>query len=88
MIRLAVLAVLISGTAWAAPPPGASTCSGCHGPASAPIPALAGREEGEIVAAMEEFRAGTRPATLMNRLVRGFSPEEVRAIAAWWAAQK
>jgi cytochrome c553 len=55
---------------------------------SAPIPPIAGRDAAEIVTAMEAFRAGTRPATLMNRLVKGFTPEEVQAIAAYWASQK
>ncbi len=87
-MRWAALAVLLCGPAWAAPPPGAASCSGCHSPVSAPIPPIAGRDAAEIVTAMEAFRAGTRPATLMNRLVKGFTPEEVQAIAAYWASQK
>ena len=47
-----------------------------------------GRDPAELTATMEAFRSGARPATLMNRLVRGFSPDEVRAIAGWLAVQK
>jgi sulfide dehydrogenase cytochrome subunit len=72
------------------PPAGASSCTGCH-PASAgvetPVPGLAGRNETDIVAAMEAFRSGQRPATVMDRIAKGFAVEEVQAIAAWYAAQ-
>jgi cytochrome c553 len=73
------------------PPPGAASCSGCHTTASGanlPVPRLNGRDAGDIVTAMAAFRDGTRPATVMNRIAKGFSDEEVRPIAAWLAAQK
>jgi sulfide dehydrogenase cytochrome subunit len=67
-------------------PPGAASCSGCH-PAGAnadtPVPRLAGQEADAIVAAMLAFRSGQRPATVMNRIAKGFSDDEVRAIAGW-----
>jgi cytochrome subunit of sulfide dehydrogenase len=70
--------------------PGASSCSGCH-PASAavqtPVPRLVGRPAAEIVAAMQAFRAGQHPATVMDRIAKGFSDSEISAIAAWYAAQ-
>ena len=73
----------------AAPPPGASSCSGCHAPASAKtdVPVIAGQPADHLVALLEEFRNGTRHATVMNRIVKGFTPEQVQAIAVWWAAQ-
>ena len=40
------------------------------------------------IAAMEEFRADRKPATVMNRLAKGFTENETRAIAEWLAAQK
>ena len=66
-------------------PPGASTCLGCHSAtrAAPAITTLRGREAADIAAAMREFREGRRPATLMDRLARGFSEEESQAIAAW-----
>ena len=81
---VAVLAVMLGA---AAPPPGASSCSGCHG-GVAPLPVLAGRDAGDIVAALDAFRAGTQPATVMDRIAKGFSHDETVAIAAWWAGQK
>jgi sulfide dehydrogenase cytochrome subunit len=93
---IAGLALLVSlvGPASAAAadgPPGASSCSGCH-PANVavqtPVPRLVGRPAAEIVTVMEAFRAGQRPATVMDRIAKGFSEPEIAAIAAWYAAQK
>ena len=85
-MRLAIggLVVLLGA---AAPPPGALSCSGCHG-GVAPLPVLAGRNPDEVVVRLDEFRAGTRPATVMDRIAKGFSRDESAAIAAWWATQK
>jgi cytochrome c553 len=83
--------VRIAAAASAQPPPGAAACSGCH-PASAkvssPVPRLVGLDRAAIVRAMQEFRAGTRPATVMDRIAKGFTDEEVQAIAAWYAGQR
>jgi cytochrome subunit of sulfide dehydrogenase len=89
-------AALIASTAAALsaspePPPGAAACSGCH-PAktgvNTPVPRLSGRAATDIVTQMQEFRSGQRPGTVMDRLAKGFSDEEVQAIAAWYAAQR
>jgi cytochrome c553 len=73
------------------PPPGAASCSGCHAvhqAASSAIPGIYGRNSDDVVAAMAAFRDGSRPATVMNRIAKGFSEDELRAIAAWLATQK
>jgi cytochrome c553 len=73
------------------PPPGAAACSGCHAAsakADTPVPRIAGASADAIVKAMQEFRSGQRPATVMDRIAKGFSDEEVQAIANWYAAQK
>ena len=72
------------------PPPGAASCSGCHSMAAttSSVPRLYGRDAGEIAKAMAGFRDGSLPATVMNRIAKGFTDEESRAIAAWLAAQK
>jgi cytochrome c553 len=36
---------------------------------------------------MAEFRSGARPATVMDRIAKGFSEDETRAIAGWLAEQ-
>ncbi|MBX9932603.1 MAG: cytochrome C [Methylobacterium sp.] len=69
------------------PPPGASSCSGCHGDGAA-MAVIDGRPEAEIAAAMAEYRSGTRPASVMTRIAKGFSDEESRAIAVYLANRK
>lgn len=73
--------VLVLG---AAGPPGAASCTGCHAE-NVGIGVLHGRPADDIAAQLEAFRSGARPATLMNRIVRGFTPDEVRALAQWFA---
>jgi sulfide dehydrogenase cytochrome subunit len=72
-------------------PPGAASCSGCHAAKTSvetPVPRLVGRNPADIEAAMAAFRAGQRPATVMDRIARGFTDDEVKAIAGWYGAQK
>ena len=45
-------------------------------------------EPDEIVAAMLAFRSDERPSTVMGRIAKGFSDDEIRAIALWLAAQE
>jgi sulfide dehydrogenase cytochrome subunit len=72
-------------------PAGAMSCSGCH-PANAnidtPVPRLSGKDPAAIVAAMQAFRRGMRPATVMDRIAKGFSDDEIKSIAAWYGAQR
>ena len=87
----AVVAVAWIAPTPAAPPAGAAACSGCHAASTgvaSPVSRLAGRDRADIVKAMQEFRAGTRPATVMDRIAKGFTDEEVQAIAAWYAGQR
>jgi cytochrome c553 len=52
------------------------------------VSSLAGRDAGEVTSAMLQFKSGGQPATVMDRIAKGFSEEEIRAMAAWFAAQK
>jgi cytochrome c553 len=85
--------LMFAGIAQAAalrPPPGAASCSGCHAASATvatPVPRLVGRNPADIVSAMQAFRSGARPATVMDRIAKGFSDDEVRAIADWYGAQ-
>ncbi len=49
------------------------------------MPSLAGHSAEDIAASLAAFRSGARPATVMNRIAKGFSDDESRAIAAWIA---
>ena len=66
------------------PPPGATSCTGCHGDAGNSLRTLSAAE---IEAAMEAFRSGSRQVTLMNRIAAGFTSEESAAIARWLAKE-
>jgi sulfide dehydrogenase cytochrome subunit len=67
-----------------ASPPGASSCAGCHGGNG--LPALAGQPAEAVAAAMLAYQSGERAPTVMDRIARGFTETEIRAIAAWVAA--
>jgi cytochrome subunit of sulfide dehydrogenase len=85
------VSIVAAVVASAEPPAGAAACSGCH-PAStrvtSPVPRLAGRDSAAIVKAMQDFRSGVRTGTVMDRIAKGFTDEEIQAIAAWYATQK
>ena len=90
---LTALPLLASSVAFGAdaPPPGAAGCSGCHPAtrsAETAVPRLAGRDAVQLVSAMAAFRSGQRPSTVMDRIAKGFTDDEVRAIATWYAGQK
>jgi cytochrome subunit of sulfide dehydrogenase len=83
---LVLLLAATSAAAQPASPAGAAACSGCHpraGAGGSALQPLAGRAPDEIVAAMRAFRTGERPATVMDRIAKGFSEDETKAIAAW-----
>ena len=91
-LLVAVIGVAsIAATASAEPPAGAVSCSGCHATSArvtTPVPRLLGADQAAIVKAMQEFRSGQRPGTVMDRIAKGFTDDEIRAIAAWYAGQR
>lgn len=66
-------------------PPGATACSGCHGGRDNAMPSLLGKSAADIESAMIAFRNGSREATVMDRIAKGFSESETSAIARWLA---
>jgi cytochrome subunit of sulfide dehydrogenase len=71
----------------------AATCANCHGTQGqavpgATVPGLAGLPASYIVEQMKAFKAGTRPATVMHQLAKGYSDAQIESIAAYYAAQK
>jgi cytochrome subunit of sulfide dehydrogenase len=86
---LACVGITAAGAAQA--PPGAASCSGCHAEkpnVNTPVPRLAGYDASAMIAAMQAYRGGLRPSTVMDRIAKGFSDDEIEAIAAWFAAQQ
>lgn len=73
------------------PPPGALSCSGCHPidpSVQGPVSRLDGRDAEQVTEAVIAFKTGKVPATVMDRIAKGFTDEEIRAIAAWYAKRK
>jgi cytochrome c553 len=69
----------------------AATCTGCHGTngvSGGGIPSIAGVDKGRIATLMREFRDGKRPATVMHQHAKGYTDEQIEAIAAWFAERK
>lgn len=89
MLVAAALAVA-PGLTMAASPPGAASCLGCHTVAAgdSPVPPLGTLTVEQMVTAMQAFRSGARPGTVMDRIAKGFSDDEIKAIAEWYASSK
>jgi cytochrome c553 len=63
----------------------AESCTTCHGAGlagSGAVPSLKGRRTADLAAALKAFQSGERPATIMTRLSKGWSPAEIDALAA------
>jgi cytochrome subunit of sulfide dehydrogenase len=69
----------------------AAACASCHGSDGAGVqgmPYLAGRSRSYIVERMHEYRTGKRPSTVMHQIARGYTDEQIEAMAAYFSAQK
>lgn len=83
-----------SGAVLAADPtPGrllASQCSQCHGTdgkAISGIPALAGKSANSMLKQLQNMRSTATPKSIMDLQARGYSDEQLRLIAEYFAAQ-
>lgn len=69
----------------------AVTCNACHGPAGrsiAGIPPLAGRPAQELYEMLIAFKTDRRPSFVMGQHAKGYSDDELRAIAEAFAREK
>jgi len=90
-LTLAPLAVI--GTAQAADKVAvmADACSGCHGTDGHSIggmPAFSGKKADELKKLLHDFKSGAREATVMDRIAKGYSVEQLDAIADYFASRK
>jgi len=69
----------------------ANTCAGCHGTdgaSSGPaIPTIAGLSNDYFVDMMKGYADGTIPATIMDRIAKGYSEEEINLLAKYFIAR-
>ena len=98
------LAMIPAGPAWAQTPSASSkealytqslaaTCANCHGTngkavEGSSVTSIAGLDKNYIAAQMKAFKAGTRPATVMHQISKGYSDAQIETLAAYFAAQK
>ncbi len=71
----------------------AATCAHCHGTdgqavAGEDFVRLAGRSQDEIRASLLAFRSGQRAATVMQQITRGYSLEQLEALAHYFGARR
>ena len=96
LVRACFVTLLLAvGTAQAQQPPNGlalslncSTCHGLDGKGATTVTPLKGMASEAIVTSLKLFKSGERPATIMNRIAKGFSDEEIQAIAQYLAGQK
>src|SRR6185436_10536081 len=70
----------------------AAACAICHGTdgraVTKDVIPLAGLPKDHIVSQMKAFRDGSRPATVMHQIARGYDDRQIDSLAAWFAALK
>jgi len=95
MLRIALAAlacIALQAYAQDRPRQLASACGICHGTDGRGdgkvLPPLAGMPRDQIASQMRAFRDGQRPATVMHQIAKGYTDEQIDALAAFFAAQK
>jgi len=48
---------------------------------------LAGRDADDLYTLLSDFKSGVRPATVMHQHAKGYSDDELKRLAQWFAAQ-
>jgi cytochrome c553 len=95
LAAISLAAMSLAGTAWAADAAAgkakAGSCAGCHGAngeGKAKFPALAGMDQKKFVAAMEEYKSGTRKDGMMKSAVSKLEKADFENLAAHYASLK
>ena len=68
----------------------AATCANCHGTngqARGEMRPLAGMPAETIIAALADYKRGALPATIMHQIAKGYTDEQIRLVAGYFAAQ-
>lgn len=68
------------------------TCFICHGPGGrnegGSVASIAGLPKEHVARQMADFKADRRPGTIMNRVAKGYSDEQLAAIVDYLATLK
>ena len=66
------------------------TCFSCHGTdgkSAGDMPTIAGKSEDYITEKLKAFKSGELEATVMDRIVKGFTDDEIAALAKFFSGQ-
>ena len=69
----------------------AATCANCHGTngvSQGGTDSLAGVAKDEMTRKLKEYKAGTKPGTIMPQLAKGYTDAQIELVAGWFATQK
>jgi cytochrome c553 len=69
----------------------AASCMACHGPqgiSAGAIPSIRGLDASSMAAKLRGFRKGEIDATVMTRIAKGYTVEELDVLARYFAALK
>ena len=95
----AAAAMLLAGAAVASEPAQAemasaavltNTCFSCHGTDGKSVgdmPTIAGKSEEFITKKLKAFKSGELEATVMDRIAKGFTEEEIVALAKFFSGK-
>ncbi len=67
------------------------SCTGCHGTfgeSVSSIPSINGMNEAEFIRKLFEYKQGKRPASVMDRIARGFNSRDFELMSIFFARQK
>ena len=92
---LSLLLIALAGTAGAQAridiEPLARTCNGCHGvggaSVSGPMPSIGGLPRSYLKRVMKQWKYGERSAITMDRILKGFSDDQIDALADYFSRQ-
>ncbi|MDP1900541.1 MAG: cytochrome C [Rubrivivax sp.] len=94
------LALLVAAAAWPSTATAqdplqarnlAATCANCHGTngqARGDMKPLAGMSAEKMFAQVADFKSGAQPATVMHQIAKGYTDEQLKLIAGFFAVQQ
>ena len=68
----------------------ANPCAGCHGTngySMQPMPIIAGLTSAYLNTTLQKYKTGKRASTIMGRIAKGYSDDELAAITSFFASQ-
>ena len=86
------VAALLGSPAYGAGPSAAmlaGACAACHGPggisAGPATPSIAGMTSEYLEISMQDYKSDARKSTVMNRIAKGYTDEEIKMLADYFA---